>query len=114
MKIFLERAHLDAPCDLERGMGMSTLIASEEWVIEADYAAGVLGDVRLYRNQDVADIDPKTNERRRGKYWGSVPAHRVKCYRFLHGEPNAEGETGLAWERGEKSAKSRGVAPVST
>lgn len=102
MKILLETAHLDAPCSLERGQSMSTLIASEEWVLETnlDEASGVIGDIRLYRNQDASQN--KTDNtgpepvvtRPKGPYWGSIPAARVKCYRFLNGEPHAAGPKG--------------------
>lgn len=99
MKVKLLQAHLDGTCDLERGYAMSTLIANDEMELETEYKDGKIGDVRIYRNMNPADLDqlelamdPKSTKRNRGPYWGSVPAARVKCYRFLDGEPGAAGK----------------------
>lgn len=95
MRVVLSEAHLDMPCSLERGTSMSTLIANEEWWLEADWNGRNIGDVVLYRasRAQLADYrervkagDPEDSYTK-GTYFGAVPAHRVKCYRLKNGEP---------------------------
>jgi hypothetical protein len=59
---------------------MSTLIASEEWDLVGGWNGHDLGAITLYKKVKGERV-----------YFGSVPSARVKCYRWLNGEPEAWG-----------------------
>lgn len=58
--------------------GISTVIASETWHIEADYHHGSVGDVTLYlnKNQHAKDALPHW------EWYGAVPTANIKAYRL--------------------------------
>lgn len=83
-------------------MPMSTLIASEQWLLETSWDGASIGDVQIFKNascgqngvRTTIDSD-ETDERGRPKqipkpdewiWWGGVPRGRIKSYRFTEEE----------------------------
>ncbi len=102
MRVQLEVAHLEAPCDLERGVPMVHIIAHEGLRVEADWDGRTLGDLFIYKVKlgTEKDLLPEF------WYFGSVPSAKVKCYRFLGGEPKQVSQPNDA--RSEKGSAAEG------
>jgi hypothetical protein len=66
---------------------MSTLIASEQWLLEASWDGVAIGDVQIFRNANVGPTGQPIVEGMgpEWEWWGAVPRGRVKSYRFEDG-----------------------------
>lgn len=62
--------------------GLSTVIANEEWHIEADYHRGTIGDVTLYRNTCVHIKGAKAT----WEWYAAIPVANIKVYRLADAE----------------------------
>jgi hypothetical protein len=60
-------------------MAMSTAIASAEWLIEADYHHGTVGDVSLYRNINLTIKDAKPE----WQWYAGIPTANIKAYTLI-------------------------------
>ncbi len=71
-------------------MPMSTLLATEEWLLECGWDGFSVGDVQVFRNQNCLNGHrAKTPD---GKpmpdvwvWWAGVPRGKIKSYRFVDG-----------------------------
>ena len=74
-------------------MPMSTLIASDRWLLETSWDGASIGDVQMFKN---SECDPNGNAlvhtegKKKGQkvtpvwsWWGGVPRGKVKSYCFL-------------------------------
>lgn len=57
-------------------LAMSTCIANDEWLIEANYHYGTLGDVTLYRNINHAMKGAEPDWR----WYAGIPTANIKAY----------------------------------
>ena len=59
----------------------STLIATEEWLLECAWDGVAIGDIHVYKNKNFRNgqrLDPKDD----WSWWAGVPRGKVKSYRF--------------------------------
>jgi hypothetical protein len=69
-------------------MPMSTLLATDEWLLECGWDGFSIGDVQVFRNENA-----KNGFRAKGPdgkplpdvwvWWGGVPHGKIKSYRFM-------------------------------
>ena len=77
-------------------MAMSTAIASAEWLLEADFHHGTVGDVSLYRNINVLVKGAPTV----WEWYAGIPTANIKAYTLIDPpgpsthEPEAAPQTG--------------------
>jgi hypothetical protein len=96
-------------------MPMSTLIASDQWLLEVAWDGSSIGDVQIFKNASCGQngahtmvphpkkLDergkplevPKADE---WKWWGAVPHGRIKSYRFHEDEHPQPMTVGLPFE----------------
>ena len=80
MRVRLSTVLLINPVQFDRhDMPLSTLIASDEWRIEADYGNGRLSDVQIFRNANYRDEDATPE----WSLYGAVPVAGVRGYRVI-------------------------------
>lgn len=106
-------------------MPMSTLIASEQWLLETSWDGASIGDVQIFKNAscgqnglrinvDSEELDERGKKKQIPKldewiWWGGVPRGKIKSYRFTpeeHPQPLTLDE-GLPFElpNAERKAK---------
>ncbi len=96
-------------------MPMSTLIGSDQWLIEAAWDGFAIGDIQIFKNASCGQngnhlmkAHPKKVDER-GKplevpvpdewvWWGAVPHGRIKSYRFHEDEHPQPQTVGLPFE----------------
>ena len=92
-------------------MPMSTLIASDVWLIETSWDGASIGDIQLFKNAKVTasgDALRHLEGKKKGQkvdpdwiWWGGVPRGMIKSYRFADGtniRPSTEEDAGMPFE----------------
>ena len=92
-------------------MPMSTLIASDKWLLETSWDGASIGDVQIFKNAK-CDVNGNALRHIEGKkkgqkvdpewiWWGGVPRGKIKSYRFLDGaniRPATVEDVGMPFE----------------
>jgi hypothetical protein len=127
----LETASLEVPVSNPKDrqeMPMSTLIASDRWLLETSWDGASIGDIQIYSNSECTHAgDAKVYQDGKNKgqkvppvwtWWGGVPNGKIKSYRFLNAadvRPSSEDE-GLpfsAQRKEEPRQASKAGAPAA-
>lgn len=70
-------------------MPMSTLIASDRWLLETSWDGASIGDIQVFKNTQCGPngnslVDTKGRKvAAQWVWWGGVPRGKIKSYRFL-------------------------------
>lgn len=97
----LSHVYLENPIGHDREhLSMSTIIASQEFHVEADYHNGRIGDVNIYINTNAH----KPGEPANWQWYGGIPTANIKSYKLAGDlppavaapKPNAERQTQAA------------------
>jgi hypothetical protein len=131
----LASASLDAPVTnpFDRTeMPMSTLIASDRWLLETSWDGSSIGDVQLFKN---SECDPSGNSKvyqdgkKQGQkvepswsWWGAIPRGKIKSYVLLFASqirPSTVEDEPMPFElpnaqRKEESGQARKGVPSTT
>ena len=73
---------------LDRGtMPMSTLIASDLWLLETSWDGESVGDIQVFKNAACGQSGVRVGPEDKWVWWAGVPRGKIKSYRFVELEP---------------------------